>query len=82
MFKYSKGCEIINVFFEIKDANGKTVAEKELKTAIDGGALAMLSLELKVGLAQTVEPKPYTLQVSIAKGHSVLDEVVQSFEIK
>ena len=74
--------EIINVFFEIKDANGKTVAEKELKTGIDGGALAMLSLELKIDLAQAVEPKPYTLQVSIAKGHSVLDEVVQSFEIK
>lgn len=71
--------EVVSVYFKIKNSDGKTVAERELKTGIDGGALAMLSLEMKVD--SPLSKKPYTLQVSVAKGHSVLDEVVQTFAI-
>ena len=76
--------EVVSVHFKLKDSQGKNVAERELKTGIDGGALAMLSLEMKVEnpiISTNQTPKYYTLQVSITKGQKVLDELSSKFEI-
>lgn len=76
--------EIVSVYFKIKDCEGNTVAKRELKTGVDGGALAMLSLEMKIDspiLSTKESSKPYSLQVSITKGHQVFDELTKNFEI-
>ena len=76
--------EVVSVHFKLKDFQGNNVAERDLKTGVDGGALAMISLEMKVEnpiISTTQAPKQYTLQVSITKGQKVLDELSSKFEI-
>ena len=76
--------EVVSLHFKLKDFQGNNVAERDLKTGVDGGALAMISLEMKVEnpiISTTQAPKQYTLQVSITKGQKVLDELSSKFEI-